>query len=105
MRTRALLLTAVVVTAAPVSGQSLFNSAGMGLPVEALDGRARALGNLGIGLRGGSLMPTDPAAVAGYRLATGVMASQARPTDWCSRAGRIRRIRYSTRTGAWPMRL
>jgi hypothetical protein len=76
MRTRALLLTAVAVTAAPASGQSLFNSAGMGLPVEALDGRARALGNLGIGLRGGSLMPTDPAAVAGYRLATGVMASQ-----------------------------
>ena len=45
-------LAAVLLAAVPVSGQSLYNAAGLGVPVEALDGRARALGSLGIGLRG-----------------------------------------------------
>jgi hypothetical protein len=61
---------------APVAGQSLYNAAGLGVPVEALDGRARALGNLGIGLRGGSFMPTDPGALGRLSVSTGVMAAQ-----------------------------
>lgn len=56
-----LLLTAA---SAPASAQSLFNAAGIGLPIEAIDGRARALGSIGIGLPGASLLPTDPAASA-----------------------------------------
>jgi hypothetical protein len=69
----ALLLFGLV---GPAGGQSIFNAAGLGVPVEGLDGRARALGNLGIGLPGISLMPTDPAASARIRLSTGVMVSQ-----------------------------
>lgn len=77
MRQRSFLVALLLSTAAaPVCAQSLFNSAGMGLPLEALDGRARALGSLGIGLRGASLMPTDPAAVARFQISTGVMAGQ-----------------------------
>ncbi len=47
MRKRALALgAALVAISAPLKAQSLFNSAGLGLPMEALDGRARALGCL-----------------------------------------------------------
>jgi hypothetical protein len=60
----------------PLSGQSIFNSAGIGLPLEALDGRARALGSFGIGLQGGSILPADPAAAARVLLPTGVIVAQ-----------------------------
>lgn len=78
MRIRALLLclglwaTAVV----PLSAQSLFSSTGLGVPVEAVDGRARALGNIGLGLSGSALLPTDPAAAARARLPAGVLVAQ-----------------------------
>lgn len=72
----ACLLAAVLAWGAPVAGQSIFNSAGIGLPVEALDGRARALGSFGIGLPGAAILPTDPAAAAGVVLPTGVLAAQ-----------------------------
>ena len=62
--------------AGQVSGQSVFNAAGLGVPSEALDGRARSLGNLGIGLPGPGFIPTDPAAAGRLTLATGVIASQ-----------------------------
>lgn len=48
----------------PLAAQSLFGSSGLGLPLEAVDARARALGNLGLGLSGGALLPGDPAAAA-----------------------------------------
>jgi hypothetical protein len=80
-----LALSATVVS--PVAGQSLYNAAGLGVPVEALDGRARALGNLGIGLRGGSFMPTDPGALGRLSSATGVMAAQPSWVDYSLDAG------------------
>lgn len=67
---------------APAAAQSLYNAAGLGVPVEALDGRARALGNLGIGLRGGSFMPTDPGALGRMAVSTGVMAAQPSWVDY-----------------------
>ena len=83
MRSNAVgLMLLLPLTSVPVAAQSLFNAAGMGLPLEALDGRARALGNLGIGLGEASLMPTDPASVARFRIATGVMASQPSWVDY-----------------------
>jgi hypothetical protein len=45
-------------------GQSLLSAGGLGIPVEPLDARARALGGVGIGLMGGQLLPTDPVAAA-----------------------------------------
>jgi len=65
----------LLVGAAPVWGQSLFNAAGLGTPVEALDGRARALGSMGIGLGGPSILPTDPGGLARLGISTGVMAA------------------------------
>jgi len=71
-----ILATLLAVSAAPVAGQSLFNSSGLGLPLESIDGRARALGNLGLGLSGAALLPTDPAAAARLVLPTGVLVAQ-----------------------------
>ncbi len=62
--------------AAPVSAQSLFNAAGIGLPIEATDARARALGSIGIGLPGASLLPTDPAASARLPIPGALLVAQ-----------------------------
>ena len=45
----------------PLLAQSLIGSEGLGIPLEALDGRSRALGSVGVGLFGGAVLPTDPA--------------------------------------------
>ena len=45
----------------PLAAQSLIGSRGLGIPLEALDGRSRALGSVGVGLFGGAVLPTDPA--------------------------------------------
>jgi len=75
-RSSILVACLLVVGAGPLSGQSLFGSAGLGLPIDALDGRSRALGNLGLGLSGGALLPSDPAAAGRLRLGTGVLVAQ-----------------------------
>ena len=72
----------LLASAAPVWGQSLFNAAGLGMPVEALDGRARALGSMGIGLGGPSIMPTDPGGLARLGISTGVMAASPSWVDY-----------------------
>jgi hypothetical protein len=76
---------------ARATAQSLFNAAGMGVPVEGLDGRARALGNVGIGLNGSALMPTDPAAAGRLVTGTGVIAGQPSWVDF-SREGVTQRF-------------
>lgn len=76
------------VSAVGVQGQSVFNAAGLGVPSEALDGRSRAMGSMGIGLPGGAFMPTDPAALGRLTLATGVVATQPSWTDFSTDAGR-----------------
>ena len=75
-RVLTLALGLSMVGCASLSGQSLFSSAGLGLPVDAVDGRARSLGNLGLGLSGGALLPTDPAASARVRLPSGMLVAQ-----------------------------
>ena len=75
-------LLAVSLVAAPVHAQSLFNSTGFGLPLDGLDGRARALGSFGIGLQGASISPTDPSAAARLGLPSGVIAGQPSWTDY-----------------------
>lgn len=77
MRLRELTFTACLLAlGTPIAAQSLFGSAGLGLPIEAIDGRARALGNLGLGLSGGAILPTDPAASARLLLGTGELVAQ-----------------------------
>jgi hypothetical protein len=61
-----LLATAAVVAAAtPLSAQSLFSTRGLGVPISAVDARARALGGIGVGLLGLNTSLTNPAEVAG----------------------------------------
>lgn len=60
MKRFVLALSLVVVTQpAPAAGQSLLSAGGLGTPIEALDGRSRALGSVGVGLSGGAVLPTD----------------------------------------------
>jgi len=88
LNTRSLLFALVwACVGTPVAGQSLFNAAGLGVPIEALDGRARALGNVGVGLRGGAFMPTDPAALGRLAVSTGIMAAQPSWVDYSTESG------------------
>lgn len=64
----AFLAVLLAATPASVSGQSLFNAAGMGVPADPLDARTRGLGGVGIGLRGAALLGSDPAAAADFLL-------------------------------------
>lgn len=63
-------LGAVLALSTPLSAQSLFGSAGLGVPLEPLDARARALGAIGPGLLGSTLTPNDPSSAAGLVLPT-----------------------------------
>jgi hypothetical protein len=88
MSARTLVLSiGLLVSGAPLSGQSIFGSSGIGLPLEALDGRARALGSFGIGLQGTSLLPSDPAAAASVLLPTGVIVAQPSWVDLTEESG------------------
>lgn len=55
------MLLACAAPPRPLAAQSLIGSQGLGIPLEALDGRSRALGSVGAGLFGGAVLPTDPA--------------------------------------------
>lgn len=83
-----LVLTFTLVEGAPAAAQSLFNAAGLGTPVEALDGRARAMGSVGIGLMGRSIMPTDPGGLARLGISTGVMAASPSWVDYSASGDR-----------------
>ncbi|MDZ7780154.1 MAG: hypothetical protein U5R14_09535 [Gemmatimonadota bacterium] len=96
----------VTVPTSELEAQSLFNSAGLGRPVDAIDGRARAMGSFGIGLRGGSISPADPAATAWLARPSGVMVAQPSWTE-ASRdgvdAGDFRGTRFPLVGIAYPV--
>lgn len=104
----ALLVAVAAGFAAPeaASAQSLFNSAGLGSPVDPVDGRVRALAGFGLGLQGGGILPlTDPGSAARIPLPSAVMVGQ--PT-WAevSRdavdAGELRGTRFPLLGIAYP---
>lgn len=76
--------------------QSLFGMRGMGLPVSAVDSRARALGGLGLGLFGLDLSLTSPADAAGL-VQRGIVATlqpgSASP-DLAGRKGNLNAARF-----------
>lgn len=102
------LLTVVGLVTVPsaLEAQSLFNSSGLGRPVDAIDGRARAMGSVGIGLRGGSISTADPAATAWLERPSGVMVAQPSWTE-ASRdgvaAGDFRGTRFPVVGIAYPV--
>lgn len=61
----AVLLALLGLAPGSLEAQSLFSVGGLGVPVEGLDARARALGSIGLGLPGFSLYQYDPAGSAG----------------------------------------
>lgn len=63
-----MLGAALVAAPFQLEAQSLVARAGLGLPVEPLDARSRAMGGAGIGLSGAYLLVTDPAAATGLVL-------------------------------------
>jgi hypothetical protein len=69
------------VVGVPASAQSLFSSSGVGLPIDPLDGRARALGSIGIGLQDAAILPADPASAGRLLFPSGVIAVQPSWTD------------------------
>jgi hypothetical protein len=82
--------------AAPAGAQSLFNAAGIGLPMEALDGRARALGSVGVGLPGaGGFLPADPAASARLLVPGGMIVAQPSWVELSRSGGSSRSFRGS----------
>jgi hypothetical protein len=87
----------LLIAGAPLSGQSIFGSSGIGLPMEALDGRARALGSFGIGLQGPTILPSDPAAAARVLLPTGVIVAQPSWIDLTEDSGGDHRYFQGTR--------
>ena len=80
----------------PVSAQSFLGARGLGVPVGAVDARAAALGNVGIGLGGVEVSAGDPAAWAGLVLPTVSITMQ--PTwgeyDLEEQAGNSRATRF-----------
>ena len=98
MRARVVGLSlGLLVVGAPVSGQSIFGSSGIGLPMEALDGRSRSLGSFGIGLQGSAILPSDPAAAAQVLLPTGVLVAQPSWVDLTEGSGGDHRYFQGTR--------
>ena len=64
------LLGAVLLIPGVLAGQSLLGTRGLGLPLEPMDARARALGSVGVGLLGGNLNPMELASATGLLIPT-----------------------------------
>lgn len=80
---RASLVLAFLATAPAAGGaQSILSAAGLGIPVNAVDARTRALGGIGIGLQGQALLPGDPAAAARLLLGTVTMTAEPSWVDY-----------------------
>ena len=96
----------LTVSSVSIQGQSLFNAAGLGTTVEALDGRARALGSMGIGLNGRSMMPSDPGALARLGISTGVMVASPSWVDYSAagdRSGTVQGNRFPLMGIGYPI--
>jgi hypothetical protein len=64
------LLGAILLIPGAVSAQSILGTSGLGLPLEPLNARARALGSVGVGLLGGNLNPMELASSTGLLIPT-----------------------------------
>jgi hypothetical protein len=70
IRVSGVLLALLLAVPNTLGAQSLLGTRGLGLPLEAVDARSRALGSEGVGLLGGSLNPTDLASATGLLIPT-----------------------------------
>lgn len=67
---KALILGLFLAPAGGLAGQSLLGTQGLGVPLEPMDARARAMGSVGVGLFGGGLSPLDPSSAVGLLIPT-----------------------------------
>ena len=106
-RMRVFALTAALsLSAAPLCAQSLYNAAGLGLPAESIDGRGRALGNLGIGLWGHSILPSDPGAAGLLLVPSAVLVGQPSWVEYergADESGRFQGNRFPLLGVAYPL--
>jgi hypothetical protein len=72
----AALLAVLLGAALPASGQSVLAAGGLGMPLEPVDARGRALGSVGGGLLGSAVIPGDPVASADLGVPTVVLTLQ-----------------------------
>lgn len=106
MRIRSFALAlGLLLAAGPVSAQSLWGGIGLGLPLDGIDARARALGNIGLGLSGPALLPTDPAAAARNQVPSGVLVAQPSWVDASSggATNSFRGTRFPLLAAAYPV--
>lgn len=103
---RSAFLTGTLAAALPLGGsaQSLFTSEGLGLMVDPVDARVRALGGVGPGLFGGTLVQGDPGAMADLILPT--ISASFQPTwgtfDRNGESGDLQGTRFPVMAIAYP---
>lgn len=107
IRRLAFLVALVASAPTPASGQSLFNAAGLGTPAGPMDARSRALGGLGLGLRGAALLGTDPAAAADFLLPAAILTAQPSWVEYgrsdSGESGTFRGTRFPAMGIAYPV--
>jgi hypothetical protein len=101
-------LCALALFAHPDGGraQSLLNAGGLGVPIEALDARSRALGGVALGLPGAAVLPTDPTAAAGLVIpsVTITLASSWVDVTQGDQSGRAQGARFPVLGISYPVR-
>lgn len=93
---------AVVLRPEDVRAQSLLAGEGLGVVVEPLDARSRALGGAGIGLSGWHLLATDPAAGAGLLIPSATATFQSGTTTLTG-GGSAGYTRFPTVGASYPI--
>jgi hypothetical protein len=101
-----LVLLLALVAPGSVAGQSLFSAVGLGFPMEPLDARSIALGGVGVGLRGATILGTDPASAARILVPVAVMTAQPSWVDFgrkdSNESGSFRGSRFPSMGIAYP---
>lgn len=91
--------------AVPGAAQSLFATRGLGVPIQAVDGRARALGGVATGLFGFNPSMANPADVAGVLFRGGVATLQpsSRTAELAGKKGSVGSSRFPLIRVLYPM--
>lgn len=100
------LILLLVVGAGPLHAQSIVSQGGLGLPVEALDAHAKALGSVGIGLRSGNPIPGDPGSFVDLGFPTIMFTFQSTTGDFQfgDESGNLEGTRFPVTGIAYPLR-
>lgn len=85
--------------------QSLLGAGGLGVPLEALDARARALGGVGVALFGPTMVPWDPAGAAGaaFPSATATLQPSRASSELAGRTSEASGTRFPLLAVAYPI--